>query len=104
MNERFSKDEQRWADIRHISDAVRGYVAAQAYLLTGGSTGCAACSDLTWLERVTAGHPNCAKEGLRAEAAEDMRGQIAQFDLDIAIAHALEDPRLFQWLTRAQTP
>lgn len=90
-------DDQRWADVAHIAAAVKRYMKNQAYLLTGGSNGCALCADRTLEESLAAGHRDCGVTKIRWDAAHELFATACDFDLSITIARAIDDPRLFQW-------
>lgn len=91
-------DDQRWADVAAIATAVKRHLSTRAYLLTGGSDGCAECKDRGTAERVGAGHVECAENGVAFHAAERLAADASDFDLSIAISRVLDDPRLFQWV------
>lgn len=98
MPESWDADDQRWADVAVIAAAVGQHLKSRAYLLTGGSDGCALCRERTTAERVAAGHVECAENGVAFRAAERLAVDASDFDLHIAISRAFDDPRLFQWV------
>lgn len=98
MTDQWDSNDQRWADVAIIAAAVKQHLENRAYLLTGGSDGCALCKDKTTTERVEAGHVMCAENGIAFKAAADLAANASDFDLSIAIARAMDDPRLFQWV------
>lgn len=102
MSEQRDSLDEKWADVGLIADAVNRFVEVQAYLLTGGSDGCALCRDRSTAERVGAGHVQCAEDGVTFNAAKNLAANIHQFELHIAIRRVLDDPRLFQWVARAE--
>jgi hypothetical protein len=97
MSENWDAADQRWADVAVVAEAVKRHLEVRAYLLTGGSDGCASCTDRPPVERVAAGHVECAENGIVFNAAKRLAAEASDFDLHIAIRQAFDDPRLFQW-------
>lgn len=85
-----------YVDVTTVTAAARKHVEQQAYLLTGGSDGCAACKDRTLVEKLADGHENCAVEFIRFHAAKDLAAQLGE--MWIPVARAMSDPRMFQWV------
>lgn len=85
-----------YADVRQITAAARKHVEQQAYLLTGGSDGCALCTDRTLAEKVSAGHEDCAVAYIEFKAAHRLAANLGE--MWIPVSRAMADPRMFQWI------
>lgn len=104
VGENFDADDARWADIGHIADRVRQHIKNGAYIYNGGTNGCAQCTSKgrDMAARIAAGHETCAVEQIQWKTAQGLAASLSGFDLNIVIARAIEDPRLFQWLQNCQ--
>lgn len=98
--------EERWADVHFVTDAVLEEVAVCAAITTGGSDGCAQCTDapthakpLTFKERIAKGprHYDCAAELERTRGAQGVLGGLKCGGLTARLHDVLADPRLGQW-------
>jgi hypothetical protein len=93
---------QFYADVHAIRDAVAKDIKTSAYIFVGGANGCAICADRTMAESVAAGHERCAADRVKFDVLEQFARHIAGGDIWIAIARAMEDPRMFQWVGRIE--
>lgn len=94
-----NRDEQ-WADVELVTAAVLAEVDYAIWTATGGSDGCAQCSNrstgvrLTFAERVAKGHLDCAEEGAVDKGARSVKYGLTTGGLNARLFEALSDPRL----------
>ena len=87
-----------YADVHEITRAARTHVEQKAYLLTGGSDGCALCEGRSLAEKLAAGHEDCAIAWIEFQAAKRLAADLGE--MWIPVSRAMSDPRMFQWVGR----
>lgn len=97
------RDEGIIADAHLIEAVVLASVDCAIWTATGGSDGCAQCSNktrginLSFKERIEKGHLDCAREMAVDEGARGVRYGMTCGDLMARLMGVVADPRLGSW-------
>lgn len=90
--------EDFYADVHSITNAAADYIKTDAYIAVGGARGCALCTKRSFGECISAGHQRCAVDQIKFDTLQSFAKGVRGGDMWIAVARAMEDPRMFQWV------